>query len=229
MSKPKLLSVCFKSAKEARGWANSFYGSYNQQDIPTITHLSSKPAVWRLNIPESVQEPGYTFFTAEGRYPLKAVGFNHEIIAQRDGLTFGNLTAETAETAERIGFDAAPPSTDIYQVLVDNVPMFTSSNAPDAKKQADEMAALYATMNPKSKVLAIGIASDALGIPGRPPIHTRDSDCTIDPQTGCCTVCGVEHREPCPDCGHTAFHSAGCWLTRDIPSAALPSETTEDK
>lgn len=178
--KPKLLSVCFKSAKEALGWANSFYGSYNQQDIPTITHLSSKPAVWRLNIPESVQELGYTFFTAEGRYPLKAVGFNHEIVAQRDGLTFGSLTAETAE---RIGFDAAPPSladdVQAIRALLADAPPETPDTTPEALRYGADSTEAADLADALSRVLAllkevtlksaevrtaIGIASDALRI-----------------------------------------------------------------
>lgn len=166
-------------------------------------------------------------------------------IAQRDGLTFGNLTAETAE---RIGFDAAPPSladdVQAIRALLVDAPPETPDTTPEALRygadstEAAELAYALSrvlallkevSLNSAEVQTAISIASNALGITGHPPIHTRDSDCTIDPQTGCCTVCGVEHREPCPDCGHTAFHSAGCWLTRDIPSAALPSETTEDK
>jgi len=40
--------------------------------------------------------------------------------------------------------------------------------------------------------------------------HSKDSDCTVDPETGCCTVCGVEHGEPCPECGMRAYHSKDC-------------------
>lgn len=31
--------------------------------------------------------------------------------------------------------------------------------------------------------------------------HVRDSDCTIDPETLCCDVCGVDHSDECLDCG----------------------------
>jgi len=41
--------------------------------------------------------------------------------------------------------------------------------------------------------------------------HRRDEDCTIDPATDTCSVCGVGHGEPCPDCGARAFHRRGCF------------------
>lgn len=40
--------------------------------------------------------------------------------------------------------------------------------------------------------------------------HTKDEDCTVDPVTLSCTVCGVMHWEPCPKCGGRGFHRAGC-------------------
>lgn len=40
--------------------------------------------------------------------------------------------------------------------------------------------------------------------------HTRDADCTIDPETLCCTGCGVDHGAPCADCGGGAFHLDAC-------------------
>lgn len=40
--------------------------------------------------------------------------------------------------------------------------------------------------------------------------HTRDSDCTVDPDTNACTVCWVEHGPECPDCGRAAYHERGC-------------------
>ncbi len=41
--------------------------------------------------------------------------------------------------------------------------------------------------------------------------HAKDSDCTVDPETLCCTECGVGHGcEPCPFCGGVAFHVGDC-------------------
>jgi len=40
--------------------------------------------------------------------------------------------------------------------------------------------------------------------------HTKDADCTIDPATGLCSVCGVADGEPCPECGGRSFHLDGC-------------------
>jgi len=40
--------------------------------------------------------------------------------------------------------------------------------------------------------------------------HTQDSDCVVDPSTGCCVGCGVHHGEPCDDCGERAFHLRDC-------------------
>ena len=36
--------------------------------------------------------------------------------------------------------------------------------------------------------------------------HTQDSDCSVDPVTDLCTVCGVHHGEPCEHCGGRGFH-----------------------
>lgn len=41
--------------------------------------------------------------------------------------------------------------------------------------------------------------------------HRRDEDCTVDPATDTCSVCGVGHGDPCPDCGARAFHRRGCF------------------
>jgi hypothetical protein len=40
--------------------------------------------------------------------------------------------------------------------------------------------------------------------------HTSDNQCTVDPTTNTCTVCGVEHGAPCPECSGRGFHAAGC-------------------
>ena len=40
--------------------------------------------------------------------------------------------------------------------------------------------------------------------------HNQDPDCTIDPNTGLCTVCGVYHGEPCFACGGRGFHLPNC-------------------
>ena len=36
--------------------------------------------------------------------------------------------------------------------------------------------------------------------------HIKDTDCTVDPETGY----GVDHGEPCEECGRRAFHAPGC-------------------
>jgi len=40
--------------------------------------------------------------------------------------------------------------------------------------------------------------------------HTKDSDCTVDPTTNLCTICQVEHLDPCLDCGQRAYHKSDC-------------------
>lgn len=42
------------------------------------------------------------------------------------------------------------------------------------------------------------------------PIHERDEDCDVDPETGDCRECGVTHGDPCPDCGGSGFHRPEC-------------------
>jgi hypothetical protein len=37
--------------------------------------------------------------------------------------------------------------------------------------------------------------------------HTKDSDCTIDPETDCCLECFAWHAEPCRECGGRAYHN----------------------
>lgn len=44
--------------------------------------------------------------------------------------------------------------------------------------------------------------------PAKP--HLQDSDCTVDPNTGCCQDCGVDHSEQCPECQGRGFHRMGC-------------------
>lgn len=45
---------------------------------------------------------------------------------------------------------------------------------------------------------------------GRTEPHTRDEQCTVNWRTGTCTVCGVEHGAPCPECNGRGFHAVGC-------------------
>jgi hypothetical protein len=40
--------------------------------------------------------------------------------------------------------------------------------------------------------------------------HTKDSDCTIDPETGLCVTCCVERGDACQECGGRSFHLEGC-------------------
>lgn len=39
--------------------------------------------------------------------------------------------------------------------------------------------------------------------------HSQDADCTLD-EDGMCTICGVLHGEPCPECGGRGFHKPDC-------------------
>lgn len=57
--------------------------------------------------------------------------------------------------------------------------------------------------------------ADRLDAETRP--HEADEDCTIDPATGLCFVCGVEHGDPCPECGATAYHRPDCPETWPMP------------
>ena len=49
------------------------------------------------------------------------------------------------------------------------------------------------------------------------PIHERDEQCTVDPQTELCTGCGVDHSATCPECAGRGFHKPGCSLS-DVPA-----------
>jgi hypothetical protein len=40
--------------------------------------------------------------------------------------------------------------------------------------------------------------------------HVKDEDCTVDPETNCCSVCGTAHGGPCYHCRARAFHLPGC-------------------
>ncbi len=40
--------------------------------------------------------------------------------------------------------------------------------------------------------------------------HVGAADCSIDPVTFCCVVCGVDHSEACSECRQTGFHGVGC-------------------
>jgi hypothetical protein len=54
--------------------------------------------------------------------------------------------------------------------------------------------------------------------------HTKDSDCTIDTETLCCNVCGVEHGDVCPDCGGRGFHKPTCAVLIDTAVAEKHEE-----
>lgn len=51
--------------------------------------------------------------------------------------------------------------------------------------------------------------------------HARDEHCSINGDTDCCTVCGVDHSQPCRDCGGGGFHSCDCakLIVPDQPKA----------
>jgi hypothetical protein len=40
--------------------------------------------------------------------------------------------------------------------------------------------------------------------------HRQDSDCTVDPETGCCIECGVGHGDPCLSCSGRGYHTDDC-------------------
>jgi hypothetical protein len=40
--------------------------------------------------------------------------------------------------------------------------------------------------------------------------HSQDSDCNVNPETDCCTVCGVMHGAACTVCGQKAYHRPDC-------------------
>lgn len=46
-------------------------------------------------------------------------------------------------------------------------------------------------------------------------IHTKDSDCTVDPATLCCTTCGVDHSGQCSQCGGKGYHKETCPMLCD--------------
>lgn len=54
-------------------------------------------------------------------------------------------------------------------------------------------------------------------------VHTKASQCTVDPETNLCSECGVDHSEPCPTCGARAFHAEGCGQIIDVCLAGCPA------
>lgn len=43
------------------------------------------------------------------------------------------------------------------------------------------------------------------------PTHSTEADCAgLLADDDCCTVCGVSHANPCPDCGARGYHLATC-------------------
>ncbi len=54
--------------------------------------------------------------------------------------------------------------------------------------------------------------------------HEQDADCTVDPETNLCVVCGVEHAEPCPDCGGRGFHKPDCPVLREMAGTLAHAE-----
>lgn len=62
-------------------------------------------------------------------------------------------------------------------------------------------------------------ATKAVNAAGKAPRaqHTKDSDCTVDLETLCCTICGVDHSGECLDCGGRGFHKPECPWMQDEP------------
>lgn len=52
-------------------------------------------------------------------------------------------------------------------------------------------------------------------------IHTQDSDCTLDPATSCCRVCGVDHSATCIKCSGRGFHLPSCPELADSGSESV--------
>jgi len=51
--------------------------------------------------------------------------------------------------------------------------------------------------------------------------HTKDSDCTIDEDTACCVVCGVDHSEECLECGGRGYHKDTCSTMAEVDIPAV--------
>jgi hypothetical protein len=58
---------------------------------------------------------------------------------------------------------------------------------------------------------------------GKKSDHSKDADCTVDPATGGCFVCGVDHSDECPECGRHGFHLDGCVRMGLSPMTPTPS------
>lgn len=61
------------------------------------------------------------------------------------------------------------------------------------------MSAALSILSPSSKWMA-----------GTNRAHTKDSDCTIEPETRLCKICGVDHSGQCDVCGGRGFHTETC-------------------
>lgn len=145
-------------------------------------------------------------------------------IAQRDGLTFGNLTAETAE---RIGFDAAPPSladdVQAIRALLVDAPPETPDTTPEALRHGPDAGLtdeLYVTdVESEAHQLVSQLAASLIratvkaGNPTRTPFYA--------------VYVSPDASDRARVVRARLFES---WHVGHIQTfAALPSETTEDK
>ena len=59
--------------------------------------------------------------------------------------------------------------------------------------------------------------------------HTKDAECTIDPETDLCKECGVYHGDPCPDCGGKGLHTDECPQMKEVSGIRLHLTPEERK
>lgn len=51
------------------------------------------------------------------------------------------------------------------------------------------------------------------------PLHTKDAECTVDPETDLCKECGVYQGEAfgrCLDCNGRGFHTDECPQMKEV-------------
>ncbi len=91
------------------------------------------------------------------------------------------------------------------ELTVDLMGANSGLNASDAHAYAQMIIAAQAREDYPE---ALSLIDEALFGSGQN--HSKDSDCTVDPKTECCTRCGVHHGEACPACAGRGFHNPGC-------------------
>lgn len=102
---------------------------------------------------------------------------------------------------------------EIKQALDDGKKVFWANKSYEVIKDSVDQYLIICRLNDN----CIGLTwRDGVTLNGKPEQffvdipHTKDSDCIVNPDTGCCSLCGVDHSAQCPDCQGRGFHNPNC-------------------